>query len=108
MVIVVTVYTAGTFAIVEGAAEAAAAGDAAVGASAYTAGETLAIGGQALSGAGTISFGGAALAGAAGNIAGQITGNALGTQDGFSWKSVALAAISQGVSTGLGLRPGQP
>jgi hypothetical protein len=38
---------------------------------------------------------------AAGSIASQIVGNAIGAQDGFSWKSVALAAIGGGVSAGL-------
>jgi hypothetical protein len=34
------------------------------------------------------------LAAAIGNAAGQVTGNVIGTQDGFSFKSVALAALS--------------
>ena len=36
-----------------------------------------------------------------GNIAGQIAGNVIGVQDGFSFKSVALAAVSAGVTYGV-------
>ncbi len=44
----------------------------------------------------------AAAAGAVGSIASQMVGNAIGAQDGFSWKSVALSALSSGVTSGLG------
>ena len=43
-----------------------------------------------------------ALAGAAGSVAGQLTGMALGIQDSFSWKGVALGAVGAGVSAGVG------
>lgn len=43
-----------------------------------------------------------AVGGAAGSIAGQLVGNVLGVQDGFSWKQVALSAISGGVGSVLG------
>ncbi|MDN6886176.1 hypothetical protein QMO14_21535 [Variovorax sp. CAN2819] len=43
-----------------------------------------------------------AAAGAAGSIASQVVGNAIGVQDGFSWKGVALGAIGGVVSAGLG------
>jgi hypothetical protein len=45
----------------------------------------------------------AGVAGAvAGSIASQAVGVAIGAQDSFSWKGVALAAVSGGVSGGLG------
>ncbi|MFN7640853.1 MAG: hypothetical protein ACK5PE_00050, partial [bacterium] len=44
----------------------------------------------------------AAAAAAVGNVAGQVVGNALGAQEGFSWKAVAMAAISGGVTQGMG------
>ncbi len=43
----------------------------------------------------------AALA-AAGSIASQVVGMGLGVQEGFSWKGVALSALSGGVGAGLG------
>jgi hypothetical protein len=43
----------------------------------------------------------AAVAAAAGNIAGQLAANAVGIQDGFSWRSVATAAVSAGLTEGL-------
>ena len=42
-----------------------------------------------------------AIMGAAASTAGQVTGMALGIQDKFSWKQVALSAIGGGVSAGL-------
>jgi len=42
-----------------------------------------------------------AVGAAAGSIASQLVGNALGIQDGFSWKAVALAAIGGAISGGL-------
>ena len=45
----------------------------------------------------------AGVAGAvAGSIASQAVGVSIGAQDSFSWKGVALAAVSGGVSSGLG------
>jgi len=41
------------------------------------------------------------VAGAAGSIASQIAGNALGVQNGFDWKGVALGALGGGISAGL-------
>ncbi|WP_289241151.1 LysM peptidoglycan-binding domain-containing protein [Delftia sp.] len=46
---------------------------------------------------------GPAMAGALGSIASQATGNLLGVQDGFSWKSVALSALSAGLANNLPL-----
>ncbi|CAN7717298.1 DUF4214 domain-containing protein [Duganella sp. LjRoot269] len=58
-----------------------------------------------LSGAGgfsaaTVAY--AAAGGAAGSIASQVVGNAIGAQDGFSWKGVALSAVAAGASAGIG------
>ncbi|WP_256082115.1 DUF4214 domain-containing protein [Massilia sp. YIM B04103] len=39
---------------------------------------------------------------AAGSVASQAAGMAMGIQDKFSWKSVALAAVSAGVTQGVG------
>jgi len=50
---------------------------------------------------GVDNFVGYAAAGAVGSIAGQAVGIAIGAQDSFSWKSVALAAIGNGVSQGV-------
>ncbi|KQO16495.1 hypothetical protein ASF11_10030 [Acidovorax sp. Leaf76] len=49
---------------------------------------------------GALAASGAA-GGAAGSIASQVVGNAIGAQQGFNWKNVALSAISGGVSGGL-------
>jgi YD repeat-containing protein len=47
-----------------------------------------------------------AIGGAVGSVASQAVGIALGVQDRFSWKAVAMAGISGGVSGGLsGLKP---
>jgi hypothetical protein len=43
-----------------------------------------------------------AAAAATGSIASQIVGNAIGAQDGFSWKAVALAALGGAVGAGVG------
>ncbi|EJL73830.1 hypothetical protein PMI12_03230, partial [Variovorax sp. CF313] len=43
-----------------------------------------------------------AIGGAVGSIASQAVGIAIGAQDGFSWKGVALGAIGGAVSAGLG------
>jgi hypothetical protein len=40
-------------------------------------------------------------AAAAGNVAGQVVGNAIGVQDGFSFKSLALSVVSAGVTQGV-------
>lgn len=45
---------------------------------------------------------GAAIGAAAGSIASQGVGVAIGAQDSFSWKGVALSAVSAGVTAGVG------
>lgn len=51
----------------------------------------------------------AAVGAAAGNLAGQVAANAMGMQDGFDWKSVALSAVGGAVSSGLsGVNVGGP
>lgn len=52
----------------------------------------------ALKGLGAVGYG---IAAGLGSIASQAVGNMLGIVDGFSWKAVALAAISGGVTKGL-------
>lgn len=63
----------------------------------------MAAGGMVLDG--TAGAGAAMVAGVAGgalsSIASQAAGNLLGVQDGFSWKGVALSALSGGISGGL-------
>ncbi|MDN6886173.1 LysM peptidoglycan-binding domain-containing protein [Variovorax sp. CAN2819] len=56
--------------------------------------------GGAVTTAGTVAAG--AIGGAVGSIASQAVGIAIGAQDGFSWKGVALGAIGGAVSAGLG------
>ncbi|WP_415842371.1 hypothetical protein, partial [Paracidovorax anthurii] len=97
--VVVTVYTAGALSTVAGSA---------------TFGQTMAAGMATLSGTGTVamgsaaaslglgSAGAAAVAGAVGSIASQVVGNAIGAQNGFSWKGVALSALGSGVTSALG------
>jgi YD repeat-containing protein len=62
-------------------------------------GGTVAAGSAAAIGGGII---GGALAGAAGSIVSQGFGVATGLQQGFSWKGVALAALSGAVGGGMG------
>ncbi|MDZ4254965.1 MAG: hypothetical protein U1A72_20545, partial [Sulfuritalea sp.] len=50
----------------------------------------------------TTNVGIALVAGAIGSIASQAVGMALGVQESFSWKNVALSAIGAGVTAGLG------
>lgn len=38
----------------------------------------------------------------AGNLAGQLVGNVLGTQNGIDWSAVAMAAVTQEISAGIG------
>ncbi|SDP95561.1 hypothetical protein SAMN04489708_1881, partial [Paracidovorax cattleyae] len=64
-----------------------------------TAGSMVA-GGAATWTGGSLLVGGA-IGGTVGSIAGQLVGNALGVQDGFSWKNVALSALSGGFNSGL-------
>lgn len=42
-----------------------------------------------------------AVGAAAGSVASQVVGMAIGEQDSFSWKSVGLAALSGGITSGL-------
>ena len=90
--VVATIYTAG-------AASAYFAGTAQVGF-----GATMAAGATALTGGAGLSLGASiglgAMAGAAGSIASQVAGNALGIQDGFSWKGVAMGALGGAISAG--------
>jgi len=43
-----------------------------------------------------------ALAAGVGSVASQVVGNAIGAVDGFSWKGVALSALSGGIGAGMG------
>jgi len=65
-------------------------------------GTTMGAGVAALGGSGALSFGGLALAGAAGSIAGQLAGNALGVQQGFSWGAVATSALTTAIGGRIG------
>ena len=102
--VAVTVYTAGLMApaAAAGTAGAAGAGAGAAGAAAGTGSlsATMSAGIGALA-KGSIGFVGGAIAAGAGSIASQVIGMATGAIDSFSWKGVALSAISGGVSTGV-------
>jgi YD repeat-containing protein len=54
------------------------------------------------------SIAAAAVGAAVGSIASQAVGNVIGAVDGFSWKQVALAAISAGVTEGVVPNMGLP
>jgi YD repeat-containing protein len=63
----------------------------------------FAVGGVAALGASTAGvMVGAAIGGALGSIASQAVGIAIGAQDSFNWKGVALSAIGSGVAAGVG------
>jgi YD repeat-containing protein len=108
--VIVTIYTAGAAAEFLGAAAggtgaAAAGGIAAVGAGGV--GATFGTGLAVLGGtAGGIGFGAglaaAAVGGAVGSIVSQGVGIAIGAQDKFSWKGVAMGAIGAGIGAGVG------
>jgi YD repeat-containing protein len=88
-------------AIVAPYAIAAIAGN---GMSAATVTAALAGGATGISAAGistTALVAGSAVAGAAGSIASQAFGLAIGAQDKFDWKGVAMSAIASGVGAGL-------
>jgi trimeric autotransporter adhesin len=70
----------------------------ATGLTAALGGTAAAAGSAAAIGAGVV---GGAIAGAAASIASQGVGVATGIQQGFSWKGVALAALSGGINGGL-------
>jgi hypothetical protein len=97
--IVVTIYTAGAAAGLMGASITTAAGTtvAAGTMSAFSAG--LAVLGGA---GGMIGMGAAMIGGAIGSIVSQGVGIAVGVQEHFSWKSVAMSAIGSGVAAGIG------
>ncbi|SDJ82858.1 LysM peptidoglycan-binding domain-containing protein, partial [Variovorax sp. OV700] len=90
--VVVTIYTAGAAGAYFGAAGAAGAGG--------FAGGVAVLGGAG--GLTAASIGAAVVGGAVGSIASQAVGVAIGAQDQFSWKQVALGAIGSGVTAGLG------
>ncbi|MDP9933519.1 LysM peptidoglycan-binding domain-containing protein [Variovorax paradoxus] len=90
--VVVTIYTAGAAGAYFGAAGAAGAGG--------FAGGVAVLGGAG--GLTAASIGAAVVGGAVGSIASQAVGVAIGAQDQFSWKQVALSAIGSGVTAGLG------
>jgi len=99
--------------VVVAVAVAAVVGPAVIGTAATTAGvggatvTAAATGLTATLGATGAAIVGGGIAAAAGSIASQAFGLATGIQDKFSWKGVALAAISGGVGGGLGkLIPG--
>ena len=109
IIIAVTVYSAGALAAsgalgTSAAATAASASGIAVGTGASTLGATFAAGGAVLGGGAGIGVGIAAgaVGSALGSVAGQTFGIATGMQQDFDWRSVGLAALSGGVSGGLG------
>ncbi|PHV05358.1 hypothetical protein CSQ96_20900 [Janthinobacterium sp. BJB412] len=62
---------------------------------------TIVTGGAALAaGMGQMMAG--AIAGAVGSVASQVVGMALGVQDGFNWKGVALGAMGGAIAGGIG------
>ena len=83
-------------------------------------GTIISTGATALSGGGAVSgvaaasesvsteaaIGASIVGAAAGSVVSQEVGIALGVQDKFSWKQVALSAIGAGVTSGLGSVPG--
>jgi len=96
--IVVTVYTAGAAASMLAPAGSAAAATTGIGA-------TMSLGASVLGGTAGLGAAGAAAAvagGAVGSIVSQGVGVALGVQDSFSWKGVAMSAISAGATAGVG------
>jgi len=92
--VVATVLTAGA-----AAAALATAGNAAFGATAWAAGGMLAAGTTGLSAG--MAFAAGAIGAAVGSIASQAVGMAMGVQEKFSWRSVALSAIGGGASAGV-------
>ncbi|UKI12021.1 MULTISPECIES: hypothetical protein [Variovorax] len=92
--VVATVFTAGVASIAIGAAQGG------IGAALSSAGlgGIMTAGGSALMGG---SIGAAIIGGAAGSIASQAVGIAIGAQDSFSWRGVALGALGAGVGAGV-------
>ncbi|MES2937303.1 MAG: DUF2235 domain-containing protein [Pseudomonadota bacterium] len=95
IMVIVTIYTAGALSGATGGLLATLEGGMTALGSAVT--------GAGLAGtaAGTLGVSGFAVSAAAGSIAGQAFSIASGQQDGFSWKQVALSALSAGVGAGL-------
>ncbi|MBA2964196.1 MULTISPECIES: LysM peptidoglycan-binding domain-containing protein [Ramlibacter] len=101
--VAVTIYTSGAAAgsgLFGGGVQAAASSAAtAVGASTGTVAGNMAAGSAILAGAGGAGGLGAAMVGAAaGGLASQFVGLATGTIQSFDWRSVALSAVSAGVT----------
>ena len=96
VMVVVTIFTAGAMLAAVAPAISGFGGIMAAGAGALT-------GGFAVAGVGTLSltFAGGAIAAAAGSVASQLVGMAIGAQDKFDWKGVATAAIGGGITAGL-------
>lgn len=109
--VVVAMYTAGAslVAMAPEAAVATAAGECTLAGSLAASEGFMSLGSAVLAGGaeGAAGIGAAMIGGAAGSIASQAVGIALGIQDEFSWGNVALAAIGAGVSAGLAA-PGSP
>ncbi|WP_440534032.1 Ig-like domain repeat protein [Variovorax sp. YR566] len=85
--VVVSIYTAGAALGAMGGVAAGTTGGVVIGGVTYSAATVVAAG---------------AIGGAVGSIASQAVGVAIGAQDSFSWKGVALGAIAGGASAGLG------
>ncbi|HZY15042.1 MAG TPA: LysM peptidoglycan-binding domain-containing protein, partial [Ramlibacter sp.] len=97
--VIVTIYSVGTMTAQVVEAELALAGATEV--LTFTAPTLMEMGAAALA-AGTASIPVAMIGAAAGSVAGQTVGLLTGAIQRFSWKDVALSAVSAGVSTGLG------
>jgi hypothetical protein len=96
------VLTAGVASVAAGASFGSAFG-AVTGGSLATLGATTTAAGTLVGGLGTAgAIGVAAAGGALGSIVGQGIGVATGLQDKFSWKGVALAGLSAGITQGIG------
>ena len=104
--VVATIYTAGAASAMFSAVQSGMSIGAAAG-SAFSAGftATMTAGVGVMTGATTLTAGygiaAGAIGGAMGSIASQTVGMAIGAQDGFSWKGVALSAIGSGASAGV-------
>ena len=101
VMVVATIFTAGAaaygFAAMMGTTITTAGGI--MGAGLAALGGTLAIGGAAAVGVG---FAAAVVGGALGSAISQGVGIAIGAQDKFDWKGVAMGALSAGIGSGLG------
>jgi hypothetical protein len=115
IVVIVTIYTAGAASGAVGATTTSAAGTttAAAGSAAGTSlgaagaagsvGSTFAAGSAALGGSlGATGALAAGIGGFTGALAGQLAGNILGVQDGFSLKNALASGLTAGATAGLG------